>query len=87
MEEDTSDLKKRNKELEKQIWILKDRAETLEKEAGEINAELAGAKRKVLGIIKTDAELMGNQNSGRQGQFHQVDHPLVAELRKQYELK
>ena len=64
-----------------------DLVEKLEKEAGEISAELAGAKRKVLGVIKTDADLMGNQNSGRQGQFHQVDHPLVAELRKQYELK
>ncbi len=64
-----------------------DLVETLQKEAGEISGELAGAKRKVLGIIKTDADLMGNQNSGRQGQFHQVDHPLVAELRKQYELK
>jgi len=64
-----------------------DLLEKLQKEAGEISAELAGAKRKVLGVIKTDADLMGNQNSGRQGQFHQVDHPLVAELRKQYELK
>lgn len=64
-----------------------DQAEKLENEHSELEKQLGNANRKLLGVVKTDADLMGNQNSGRQSQFSHVSHPMVEELRKQYELK
>ena len=63
-----------------------DSIEKLEEEEKNIQARLENSKRKVLGVVKTDSDLMGT-NPNRQAQFRQETHPLIEELRKQYEVK